>query len=58
MPVITILLVADPQVLRLETRPRGAPTPRGADTAEDAARRGPGNGGRCRGEQDIYAGVP
>lgn len=57
-PVNSVLLAVDPRVFRSETRPRGAPTPRGADPAGDAACRGSGSGSRCRGERDVRAGVP
>jgi hypothetical protein len=49
-PIIPILLAVDPRVFRSEARPRGAPTPRGADPAGDAACRGPSSDSRCCGE--------
>jgi hypothetical protein len=56
--VIPVLLAVDPRVFRSEARPRGAPTPRGADPTGDGACRGPGSGSRCCGERDVCAGVP
>jgi hypothetical protein len=56
--VIPVLLAVDARVFRSEARSRGAPTPRGAESAGDAACRGPGSGNRCCGERDVRAGVP
>jgi hypothetical protein len=56
MLVNSVLLVVDPRVFRSETHPRGAPTPRGADPAGDAACRSSGSGSQCRGERDVRAG--
>jgi hypothetical protein len=57
-PVISVLLAEDPRDFWSETRPRGAPTPRGADLDGDAACRGSGSGSRCCVERDVRAGVP
>jgi chromosome segregation ATPase len=45
------LLAADPRVFRSKTCLRGARASHGEVSAEEAARRGPGGGGWCRGEQ-------
>jgi hypothetical protein len=58
LPVVSVLSVVDARVFGSEARPRGAPTPRGADPVGDAACRSSGCGNRCRGERDIRAGVP
>jgi hypothetical protein len=50
LPVVPILSVVDARVFGSEARPRGAPTPRGADPAGDAACRSLGCCSQCRGE--------
>jgi hypothetical protein len=56
--VISVPLGVDARVFRSEACSRGAPTPRGADLAGDAACSSSNRGSRCRGEEDIRASVP
>jgi hypothetical protein len=53
-----VLVSCRPSSLQAETCPRGAQTPREADSARDAARRGMGGDGWCHGERDFRASIP
>jgi hypothetical protein len=56
--VVPVLSIVNARVLGSEARSRGAPTPRGADSARDVACCSSGRSSRCRGERDVRAGVP